>query len=134
MIKYSSKREITTKQLDSLWNSIGWKSRGAKWNNVLRKSTFVYSAWDGKKLIGLGRVLEDGVMCMFYDIGVHPDYQGHGIGTKIMQTLINKVKRKGYVSLGLFTLEQNSKNIPFYEKFGFKHSSGMELTKFMKPE
>lgn len=46
--------------------------------------------------------------------------------------LIGKVKNKGYVSIGLFAWEKNPKNIPFYNKFGFKKAStGMELEKHM---
>ena len=86
-------------------------------------------------LIGFGRILEDGVMCMFYDIGVHPDYQRGGVGKKIMEYLIDKVKDKRYVSIGLFAWEENPANIPFYENFGFeKVGTGMELVKFMKRE
>ena len=88
-------KEINTDQLDSLFASIGWRSRGLqKWQEVLEKSDFVYSFCDDELLIGLGRIVEDGVMCMFYDIGVHPDYQRKGFGKKIMETLIDRVKDK----------------------------------------
>ncbi len=74
-------------------------------------------------------------MCMFYDIGVHPDYQRKGIGTNIMQVLIDEVKDKNYASIGLFAWEYNPQNMPFYEKFGFKKvGTGMELLKYMKRE
>ena len=94
----------------------------------------MYTAWDGHKLVGTGRIMEDGIICMFYDIGVHPDYQRRGIGAKILQKLIDRVKDKKYASIGLFAWEENSANVPFYKKFGFVKTSGMELTKFMKPE
>ena len=87
----------------------------------------------GDKLIGLGRILEDGIMCMFYGIGIHPDFQKKGIGTKIMKILIEKVKDKGYTSIGLFAWEKNPGNIRFYEKFGFRKTpTGMELFRYMK--
>lgn len=106
-----------------------------KWREVLSKSSFVYSVWDDNKLLGFGRILEDGIMCMFYDIGIHPDYQDLGIGTKIMETLIDQVKDKNYASIGLFVWEENPKAIQFYEKFGFKKvNTGMELVKYMERE
>lgn len=135
MLKFSTSRNIDPTQLDNLFSKIGWKKRGSrKWRGVLSKSNYVYSAWDANALIGLGRIVEDGVMCMFYDIGVHPRFQNQGIGTKIMKHLITKVKNKKYASIGLFTWEKNPNNISFYQKFGFIKSSGMELVKYMKKE
>jgi ribosomal protein S18 acetylase RimI-like enzyme len=71
---------------------------------------------------------------MFYDIGVHPQYHRQGVGSLIMQALIDHVKTKNYASIGLFAWEQNPANRPFYEKCGFQHTSGMELLKYMAPE
>ena len=135
-ITESTEKNIDTVQLDDLFRAIGWKKRGnEKWSEVLSKSFFVYSVWDNEKLVGMGRIIEDGVMCMFYDIAVHPDYQGKGIGKKVMESLINQVKDKKYASIGLFAWEENPNNIPFYEKFGFRRqSSGMELEVFMERE
>jgi ribosomal protein S18 acetylase RimI-like enzyme len=135
LIEYREGTDIETQQLDNLWKAIGWKPRGEqKWKKVLSKSNFMYTAWDRNKLVGTGRIMEDGVMCMFYDMGVHPDYQRQGIGSRILEELIIRVKDKGYVSIGLFSWKENPVNILFYKKFGFVKTSGMELTKHMKPE
>ncbi len=59
------------------------------------------------------------------DVAVHPKAQGQGIGTVVIQTLINAARTmKCYkVILGC-----NDKNVPFYEKQGFyKHDHGMRL-------
>ena len=134
-LKESFEKTIEAEKLDALFKAIGWKPRGeSKWKEVLSKSSFVYSLYDGNDLIGFGRILEDSIMCMFYDIGVHPNYERRGIGTRIMQKLIDKVKYKGYASIGLFAWDKNPKNIQFYEKFGYKLTKGMELIKYMKPE
>ena len=135
-IEYNIGLNVDAKQLDILFERIGWRKRGAvKWREVLSKSSFGVSAWDGEKLVGFGRLIEDGVMCMFYDIGVLPEYQGKGIGGEIMKRLIDEVKYKKYASIGLFSWEDNPNNIPFYQKFGFeKVGTGMELTKYMKRE
>ena len=122
-----------SKQLDELWKAVGWNRRGKnKWKKILTKSSYVCSAWENNKLIGFGRILEDGIMCMFYDIGIHPDYQKKGVGTKIMKALIGKVKDKKYTSIGLFAWEKNPGNMIFYEKLGFRKThTGMELFKYM---
>lgn len=135
-LRISSEKSIDSVLLDDLFAIIGWRKRGKKkWTEVLSKSSYVYSVWNQNKLIGFGRIMEDGVMCMFYDIAVHPAYQGKGIGKKLMETMIKKVKDKKYASIGLFAWEENPNNIPFYEKFGFvKQTTGMELLKYMKRE
>ena len=110
--------------------------RGKKrWKEVLSKSYFIYTAWDENEIIGMGRIMEDGVMCMFYDICINPKYQRQGIGSKIMIKLIDKIKHKKYASIGLFAWKENPANKPFYKKFGFiEKTTGMELDKYMKPE
>ena len=132
----STEKNIDFQQLDNLFEAIGWHSRGKeKWENALEKSTFVFSVWNEALLIGFGRILEDGIMCMFYDIGVHPDYQGKGVGNQVMEALIDHVKDKEYASIGLFAWKENPSNFPFYEKHGFERmTSGMELVKHMKRE
>ena len=132
----STDKNITPERLDGLFEAIGWKRRGKdKWLEVLSKSQFVFSVWDSERLVGFGRIMEDGVMCMFYDIGVHPEYQKKGIGKQIMNKLIDQVKDKKYASIGLFAWAKNPENIPFYEKFGFKQvKTGMELEKYMERE
>jgi len=122
-------------QLNELWKSIGWRPRKIKkWTEVLSKTKIMFTAWHEKKLIGTGRLIEDGIMCMLYDIGVHPKYQKQGIGTKILEKLINEIKNKKYASIGLFAWKENKANISFYKKHGFEKTTGMELTKYMKPE
>ena len=131
--RISSSKEIDIKQIVALRMSIGWSKRrrtDKKWREILSKSSYVCGIWDDKKLIGMGRILEDGIMCMFYDIAVHKDYQGKGIGKIIVNKLLDKVKNKGYTSIGLFTGEHN---ISFYKKFGFEVAKvGMECKKYMK--
>ena len=46
-------------------------------------------------------------MWMFYNISVHPDYYGKKIGTLLMNHLIDKIKDKEYISIGLFVWEGN---------------------------
>ena len=135
-IEYSEKKEdIDIKKLTILCKAVGWDRNIKKWNKILARSSFVCSAWDNDKMVGFARILEDGTMCMFYDVCVLPEYQRKGIGKKIMQKLIDKVKDKGYVSIGLFAWEENPNNFFFYEKLGFeKVDTGMELVKYIVRE
>lgn len=86
---------------------------------------------DGKQLIAMGRVIGDGG-CNFevVDIAVHPDYQRQGLGTRIMDSLMTRLRTiapsSAYVSL---IADDHSPAL--YEKFGFRattpRSIGMAL-------
>jgi ribosomal protein S18 acetylase RimI-like enzyme len=126
-------RESTNKKMDIgqirlLRKSIGWQPRSEKiWKEVLSKSSFVYSIWDGQRLIGMGRLVEDGIMCMLYDVVVHKNYQNKGIGKMIVNKLLEQTKNKKYCSIALFTDKDKA---GFYKKLGFKVAVvGMELNK-----
>jgi ribosomal protein S18 acetylase RimI-like enzyme len=129
----STTKDLNAEQINALRFSVGWCTKRVekKWQEILDKSAFVYSVFDGDKLVGMGRIVEDGIMCMFYDIVVHQDYQGKGVGKMIMNNLLEFVKDKKYSSVSLFA-DPNNKDflVPFYNKFGFEiFTMGMRLKK-----
>lgn len=129
----STTKDINWEQINTLRCSVGWctKRSEAKWREILNKSSFVYSVSDQGKLVGMGRIVEDGVTCMFYDIIVHKDYQGMGIGKMIMNNLLVFTEDKQFSSISLFADPDNKEFlIPFYNKFGFElFATGMRLKK-----
>lgn len=119
----SISKELNAEKITLLRSSVGWNRVRSeeKWQEILEKSSFVYSVWEGDKLVGMGRILEDGIMCNIYDVVVHKDYQGQGIGKMIMNSLIDYTKDKNYTLISLFVQPENKDFlIPFYKKFGFK--------------
>jgi len=129
----STNKDLNWEQINALRFSVGWctKRGEEKWREILDKTSFVYSIFDKDKLIGMGRIVEDGVMCMFYDIVAHKDYQNKGIGKMIMNNLLAFTKDKKYSSISLFADPDNREFlIPFYNKFGFElFETGMRLKK-----
>ncbi len=129
----STHKNLSGEQINALRFTVGWctKRSEEKWREVLNKSSFVYSIFDQDKLVGMGRIVEDGIMCMFYDIVVHKDYQNKGIGKMIMNNLLLFTKNKKFSSISLFADPENKKFlIPFYNKFGFElFETGMRLKK-----
>lgn len=122
-------KEIDYTNLNYLTNSVGWGNRSEeKWKQILSKSTYIISAWDKNKLIGFGRIVEDGTMCMVYDIAVLPEFQSKGIGSELMKNIMKEIKKYSFDSVGLFAWDKNPQNIKFYNKFGFKQIGyGMKL-------
>ncbi|OYV45432.1 MAG: GNAT family N-acetyltransferase, partial [Burkholderiales bacterium 21-58-4] len=73
---------------------------------------FVY---DGKRLVGAGRALSDGVWrAAIYDVAVLPDYQGKGIGSQIIRHLVE------HANVEVITLYAAPGKEAFYERFGFR--------------
>ena len=127
----STSKKLGALEINDLRSSVNWciKRSEEKWREILDKSAFVYSVFDEQKLVGMGRIVEDGIMCMFYDVVVHRDYQGKGVGKMIMNSLLDFTKDKQYSSISLFA-DPNNKDflIPFYSKFGFEiFETGMRL-------
>lgn len=68
------------------------------------------------RLVAVGRVLADGIDCAYLcDVAVHPDYQGHGLGKQVIQTLAKL--SKGHKKIILYA---NPGKEGFYQKLGFK--------------
>ncbi|MFA6514376.1 MAG: GNAT family N-acetyltransferase [Patescibacteria group bacterium] len=129
----STNKDLNWEQINALRFSVGWctKRGEEKWREILDKSSFVYSVYDKDKMVGMGRIVEDGIFCMFYDIVVHKDYQSQGIGKMIMNNLLAFTADKKYSSISLF-VDPNNRDflIPFYNKFDFElFETGMRLKK-----
>ena len=120
-IQFRTENSLSAKKLDDLMEAVGWRRRGADaWDRICALSSLLVTAWDGERIVGLGRILDDGTMAMVYDVAVHPDHQGRGVGREIMNRIVSHLKSRPYQSVGLFAWSQNPMNVPFYEKFGFR--------------
>jgi GNAT superfamily N-acetyltransferase len=78
-------------------------------------------AWHTGKLIGFGRAISDGVyQAAVYDVAVVPEFQGKGIGSIIMENILNKLS---HCNIILYASPGKEK---FYETLHFrKMKTGM---------
>ena len=65
------------------------------------------------------------LMYYLWFIGVDPEYQNGGIGSKLLQEIINDSSKK---QRAVFLETSTLKNIPWYKKFGFYIYNELELT------
>ena len=80
-------------------------------------SSRVISAWDGDRLVGLIRVMDDSeLVCFINYVLVHPDYHGRGIAGRLLEMVKEAYKSYLYINVMI----GDNKNTPFYEKHGFK--------------
>jgi ribosomal protein S18 acetylase RimI-like enzyme len=84
---------------------------------AIRHSNPVVTAWDGDRLIGFARATSDGVYrATVWDVVVHPNFQGAGIGRKLVQTVLSHPFVCPVERVYLMTTNQQR----FYEKIGFE--------------
>ncbi|WP_443770723.1 GNAT family N-acetyltransferase [Anaerostipes sp.] len=119
MIIYTEEKIFTKEQVRELFLSVDWISGEypERLYKALMNSSTVYSAWDGKKLVGLVRTLDDNELVAFLHYAlVHPDYQGQGIAGILIEKMKEKYKDYLYIEL----MPEESKNAAFYENHGFQ--------------
>lgn len=118
-IEYRDTKVFTAEELQRLFRSVNWESGNypEKLVRAMRNSTQVISAWDGKKLIGLVRALDDGETVAFlHYLLVDPAYQGCHIGDELMERIMNCFGRLLYVKV----MPSDPGTIAFYERYGFR--------------
>ena len=84
-------------QYAKLFATTGWndayQANVGELAKALEGSWHVVAAYDQDELVGMGRVVYDGVLyAMLYDVIVKPSYQNQGIGSTILDRLIDKWK------------------------------------------
>ncbi len=117
-LRFSDQKDFAIEDLVILYRSVGWSSadKPRELQAALANSHAVVSAWIDRRLIGLANALSDGHLVVYYPhLLVHPEFQGAGIGGKIMERL-----QSGYSSLHTQILVSDEKTVTFYERCGFR--------------
>ena len=118
MIEYKHIKDFEIRQIQELFMSVAWFSGNfpEKIQTALHNSSKVISAWDGNKLVGLIRGLDDGVWQATIDcLLVNPSYQRKGIGSTLLKQLLKIYEDFLYITI----VPDEKKNVAFYEKHGF---------------
>ena len=116
----------------NLYENNGWinytKDKESLFKGINR-SLFVYSAYDAGTLVGLIRAVGDGNTIIYIqDILVLKEYQRLGIGTKLINKVLNKYNNVRQICLTTDLTEYQKK---FYEKAGFKEYINKKITGFI---
>ena len=120
-VKYIDKTP-TVNEFNQLTEAVGWGRReNVIVEEALKHTLYSVCAYDKDKLIGYGRFIGDKTIFLhIHDVMVRPEYQGIGIGTGIMNKILNKVNEYRRVNSGIRVYLGASKGKEgFYEKFGF---------------
>lgn len=91
---------------------------------ALEKSLLVISAYDKKQFVGMGRITGDNKLSFFIqDVIVIPDYQKQGIGTQIVNALLDYINIQAVPSAVVSIMASKGKE-KFYSKIGFSVRDG----------
>ena len=114
-------RKPSVAEYDAMRLSVGWNNGRDKdkIKLAIKRSLYFITAYEGKKLVGMGRIIGDeGYAFYIQDVIVLPDYQGKGIGKEMMDRIMAYFDKKGIrdAMIGLLAAKDKEK---FYEKYGF---------------
>jgi N-acetylglutamate synthase-like GNAT family acetyltransferase len=112
--------DIDIGQLQELFDIAAFWAKGRNIKDLaiaIANSEPVISVWDKELLIGFARATSDGIYrATIWDVVIHPDYQGNGLGSKLIETVLNHPRMQKVERVYLMTTHQQK----FYEKIGFQ--------------
>lgn len=137
LISYSE--IMSGQEYNELRLAVGWNPiTGRQADSGLQHTTFLCVARDNDRIVGMGRVLFDfGYTAYIGDVLVRPEYQGQGIGSRIVRRLMEQTMNEAANGERvMFILGAAKGKEAFYEKLGFEKRpndmSGLGMTKWIK--
>lgn len=117
----------------NLYDDCGWTAYTdypETLEKAIKNSLEVWTLWDGEILVGLARTVGDGAtICYLQDLLVLKAYQGKGLGTRILEEVLND---NANIRQFVLLTEDSKKNKSFYEKLGLRPVADYECISFMK--
>jgi aralkylamine N-acetyltransferase len=121
-VYFSTDRNIDLYELEELCDAVGWARRPIrKVKKAIEYSFIVVSMWEvrgtRRRLIGFARATSDRAFnATVWDVVVHPEFQGKGLGKGLMKYLIKKLRSYDISNITLFADPQV---VEFYRSLGF---------------
>jgi ribosomal protein S18 acetylase RimI-like enzyme len=123
IIRYSTSLEqVTADQLRGGF-FVGWPNPPAPETHLrlLQGSAYVVLAWDGEQVVGFITAISDGVLSAYIPaLEVLPAYQGQGIGTALVQQMLEQLRHLYMIDLICDAYVQ-----AFYARVGMRPYTGM---------
>ena len=119
MLEYQTNPSASPESIAALRRSVGWGGMEAELRSPAMNDYLRVACYDGDKLVGFLGVVSNGVTDAYIqDVMVHPDYQGRGIGTGLMNRAMERPKHDRIYMISVIYGGEELR--PFYEKFGFR--------------
>ncbi len=121
------KAKVDLYQLQALYNLTAFWAQARTIEDLeiaITNSEPVVSVWDGDKMIGCARATSDGIYrATIWDVVIHPDYQGAGLGRKLVETVLSHPQMRRVEKVYLMTTHQQS----FYKRIGFSENQSTTM-------
>ena len=135
MIQYKEGIPVNEHDIKVLYENVKWTAYTndmPKLLNAIKNSLAVITAWSDNTLVGLVRVVGDGLTIIYIqDILVLENYQNQGIGSELISRILSKYKN---VRQKVLLTNDDPKVRAFYEKHDFFSCDKGDLVSFAKIE
>lgn len=114
---------LTSELFSNIYTSVGWEPPCVEQvEKALSNTIATFTAYNNNRAVGMARLIGDGGMSFYIkDFAVIPSYQAMGIGTLLIESLENYIRKiinsDWAVSLELISTKEA---VPFYKKKGFE--------------
>lgn len=131
--QFSEQSQVPLEQLQALFQAAAFWARDRKIADLeiaIANSKPVVIVWDRDRLIGFARATSDGVYrATIWDVVIHPNYQGAGLGRKLVQTVLSHPHVNRVERVYLMTTHQQQ----FYQRIGFEPNSTTTMVLYNRP-
>jgi N-acetylglutamate synthase-like GNAT family acetyltransferase len=114
-------------QIQELFKAAAFWARERKiedWEIAIANSEPVVTVWEASRAIGFARATSDGIYrATIWDVAIHPDYQGAGLGRQLVQTVLSHPRMCRVERVYLMTTYKQS----FYERIGFQPNASTTM-------
>lgn len=116
---YKYNEKVDVKEICDLRQSVGWNRMEKEMSDPRLNSYYHIAVYEeeNQKLIGFVDSVSNGVTDAYIqDLMVHPDFQGKGLGSELMNKMIDYLKKAGVYMISVL-YDEGLKD--FYARFGF---------------
>ena len=122
-------KKFPAKKLKIFFNKSSPGKTLSQCQNIINHSSVIIGAYDNKRLIGIGRSLDDKVYAFITNIIVNPDYRRKGIGSEIVKVLCDQLIKR---NIKIIHCSAEKKLVPFYQsRVEFEYDPD-DITLFLK--
>ena len=116
---YKYNEKVDVKEICDLRQAVGWNRMEKELADPRLKSYYHIAVYEeeNQNLIGFVDSISNGVTDAYIqDLMIHPDFQGKGLGSELMNKMIDYLKKAGIYMISVL-YDESLKD--FYARFGF---------------
>lgn len=126
-------KDYNESEILNLYRSVGWTAytkNPKTLKNGFESSLLTLAAYENKKLLGILRSVGDGyTIVLIQDILVFPEYQRKGIGSQLIQAILERFQNVRQIQL---TTDNTPETVAFYKSLDFREMTELGLCGFIR--